>query len=109
MAIDIEGALKSLLNESVEVISGEAVSLFNEMKADGSEFAMRLADRTQNFILMLAEERITKDEFEELMKDQLELAQMQAGKLQSDAKVSAQKIIEGVKDLTLNKILSLIA
>src|SRR5690606_13110836 len=103
MAADIVALLKSLLNESAELVSKEAAALFEEIKSDGSEFALRLADRTKKFISMLAEEKITKDEFEELMGDQIELARAQANKLQSDAKVSAQKIIDGVKDLTLNK------
>ena len=105
---DLNELLNGLIKDSASFAKEELVNFISEAKNDNVDFVKRVGELTEKNIKRLAEGKITPDEFKELMEDLLDLNKMQFHKLSSDAKVRAQKIVNGISDLVLNKLISLI-
>jgi ElaB/YqjD/DUF883 family membrane-anchored ribosome-binding protein len=105
---DLKDNLNDLLKNTTSFAKDELINFITEAKNDSTDFVKHIGELTENNIKRLALGKITSDEFKELMEDLLDLNKMQFHKLSSDAKVKAQKIVNGISDLVLNKLFSLI-
>lgn len=100
--------LNSLVDESVDFARDELKALIRDAKSDNRTFIRHIGELTEEFIQLRALGEINNDEFKELMEDLLDLNKMQFHKLSVQAKTRAQRIVDGITDLVLNKLLSLI-
>ena len=100
--------LDSLLGESVDFARDELKALINEAKSDNRTFIRYIGELTEEFVQLRALGQLNNDEFKELMEDLLDLNKMQFHKLSVQARTRAQSITDGIRDLVLNKLLSLI-
>jgi ElaB/YqjD/DUF883 family membrane-anchored ribosome-binding protein len=108
MPSNINEYLETLLKDSSKFAGDELKNLISEAKDDNRLFIKHIGEMTEDFIKMRALGKITNDELKELMSDLLDLNKMQFYKLSNDAQVRAQKIVNGISELVLNKLLSLI-
>ena len=100
--------IDSLLKDGKTFAKDELKALLTEAKEDNRLFIKHMGELTEEFIKLRALNQITNDEFEELMKDVVDLNKMQFRKLSVAAKARAQKIANGLIDLVLNSLLTLI-
>ncbi len=100
--------LDTLLDESVDFARDELKVLIKEAKDDNRVFIKHIGDLTEEFIKLRALGSLTNDEFKELMDDVVDLNKMQFHKLSVQAKARAERISNGIRDLVLNSLLSLI-
>lgn len=100
--------LDTLLDESVVFARDELKELINEAKNDNRVFIKHIGDLTEEFVKLRALGQLTNDEFKELMEDVVDLNKMQFHKLSVQAKARAERISNGIRDLVLNSLLSII-
>lgn len=100
--------LDALLDESADFAKDELKELVKEAKGDNRVFIKHIGDLTEEFIKLRALGQLTNDEFKELMEDVVDLNKMQFHKLSVQAKVRAERISNGIRDLVLNSLLALI-
>jgi vacuolar-type H+-ATPase subunit H len=100
--------LDTLLDESVDFARDELKELIKEAKNDNRVFIKHIGELTEEFIKLRALGQLTNDEFKELMEDVIDLKKMQFHKLSVQAKARAERISNGIRDLVLNSLMSLI-
>lgn len=100
--------LDSLLGETTGFAREELKGFVNEAKADNRTFIRHIGEMAEEFIQLRALGRITNDELRELMEDLLDLSRMQKLKLSVEAKTRAERIVNGLRDLVIDKLLALI-
>lgn len=100
--------LDTLLDETVDFARDELKELVKEAKSDNRVFIKHIGDLSEEFIKLRALGQLTNDEFKELMEDVVDLNKMQFHKLSVQAKARAERISNGIRDLVLNSLMSLI-
>lgn len=105
---DVEKFFRDLLKEITQFTAKELKDLIEEAKADENLFIRHIGELAEEFIRMRANGDITNGEFKELMEDLLDLNKMQYHKLSIAAKSRAQKIVEGMKNIIVDKIFNLL-
>lgn len=100
--------LEALIDEGKEFAKDELKELIKEAKSDGRTFIRHMGELTEEFIKLRALNQITNSEFEEFMKDVVDLNKMQYHKLSVQAKTRAEKIANGLVELVLDKLLAII-
>ncbi len=100
--------LDALLDETVGFSKDQLKDLIREAKNDNRVFIKHIGELTEEFIKLRALGQLTNDEFKELMEDVVDLNKMQYHKLSVQAKARAERIANGISDLVLNSLLSLI-
>lgn len=100
--------LDTLLDESADFARDQLKELLDEAKSDNRLFIRHMGEMTEEFIKLRALGQLTNDELKELMEDVVDLNKMQYRKLSVQAKVRADKISNGLKDLVMDSLLSLI-
>lgn len=100
--------LDSLLDETSEFARDELKELVKEAKEDDRLFIRHMGELTEEFVKLRALGRLTNEEFEELMEDIVDLDKMQFHKLSVHAKVRAERIASGIRDMVLNSLMGLI-
>lgn len=108
MPADLKDSLNQILGDTADFAKEELIDFVTQAKDDNIDFVKRIGELTEKNIRRLAEGKLKSDEFKELMEDMLDLKNMQLHKLSSDAKVRTQKIVNGISDLVINKLFSLI-
>lgn len=106
--VDISDYLDTLLHDEVEFAKDELKALLKEAKDDGRVFIRRMGELTEECIKLRALNKITNDEFEELVQDAVDLKNMHLYKMSVAAQARAQRISEELADLLLNSLLKLI-
>ena len=100
--------LDELLDESEKQIKEQIIDLVKQSKADDEQIIREMGELTEKYIEQRANDDISDSEFKELMDEVLDLDDMQYNKLSAQAKVSADKIRDALKDLVLNKLIALV-
>ncbi|MES2885314.1 MAG: hypothetical protein V4709_10945 [Pseudomonadota bacterium] len=100
--------LETLLGDTQKFAGTELKAFIIEAKSDNRLFIRDIGDWTEELLKQRALGKIDDDEFRELMEDTLDLTKLQFHKLSSDAKVRAQRIVNGIADLVLKRLLALI-
>ena len=94
MPADLKDSLNQILGDTADFAKEELIDFVTQAKDDNIDFVKRIGELTEKNIRRLA--------------DMLDLKNMQLHKLSSDAKVRTQKIVNGISDLVINKLFSLI-
>ena len=105
---DIKNALDKLIGDVVGFAKDELVSFVKEAKSDNEAFIKNIGELTEEFIQMRADGEVNNDEFKELMEDLLDLSKMQSHKLSADAKVKAERIVNGISEIAITGLLAVI-
>jgi hypothetical protein len=100
--------IDTLVKDSTTFAREELKALVKDAKEDNRLFIKHMGELTEEFIKLRALNQIDNSEFEELMKDVVNLNKMQFQKLSVAAKARAQRIADGLTDLVLNSLLKLI-
>ena len=98
--------LDTLVSDSATFARDDLKKLVRDAKSDNRTFIKHIGELTEEFIQMRALKQLTNSEFKELMEDLLDLNKMQARKLSVQAKARAQGIVDGLRDLVLDKLFS---
>lgn len=105
---DIGEMLDKLVDDSQKLIKDQIIALITDSKKDSEALIKKMGELTEQILEQRANNEITNSEFEELMEDILDLDDMQYNKLSLEAKVTADKIRNGLKDLVIGKLTALI-
>ena len=104
----IKELLDELLDDSEKQIKDQIIDLVNKSKSDAEAIIREMGELTEKYIEQRANDDISDSEFKELMDEVLDLDDMQYNKLSAQAKVAADKIRDGLRDLVLNKLIALV-
>ncbi len=105
---DIREFLDKLVDDAVGFAKDELVGFIKEAKSDSDPFIKNIGELTEEFIQMRASGEINNGEFKELMEDLLDLNKMQYHKLSAEAKVRAERIINGISEMAVKGLLAAI-
>lgn len=86
----------------------ELKNLVNTAKTDSDAFIKSQGQQLELYLSQLAAGQITKDQFEEYILDMKDLTEMEALKMSVAAKASAQRLVDGITNLVINGLLTLI-
>lgn len=100
--------LEVLVKDGKEFAKDELKDLLKEAKDDNRLFIRHMGELTEEFIKLRALGKIDNEEFKELMEDVVDLGKMQYLKLSVQAKARTQKISNGLIDLVINSLISII-
>jgi len=100
--------IDALVTDGKNFAKDELKALLKEAKEDDRLFIRHMGELTEEFIKLRALNQINNSEFEELMKDVVDLNKMQFQKLSVTAKARAQRIAIGLTNLVINSLLALI-
>lgn len=105
---DWKDFVNNLKDEAGSLAKSELIGLVTSTKADADEFVRKQAEKTERYLNQLASGEITKEDFVQNMKNIQRLTEMQLLKLSVAAKASAQRLSDGIQNLIIGKLLSLI-
>jgi len=100
--------IDALLKDSKSFAKEELKTLIRQAKADDRIFIRHIGELSEEFIQLRALNQITNSEFEELMRNLLDLKSLQYEKLSISAKARAQRLVNGLSEIILNNLLKII-
>lgn len=86
----------------------ELKRLVANAKADANAFIRKQGVKMERYLNQLAAGEISKEEFEGNMEDLRTLTEMQSLKMKVAAKASAQRLCEGIEEVVLNGLMTLL-
>lgn len=104
----VEKYLAELLGESKKLARKELCNLVKKTKSDSESFIRKQGERLEKYLKKLAEGKITKSEFKGLVKGLVSLKKIRALKISVEAKVRAEKIARGIRNLVLDRLFKII-
>ena len=105
---DITSVIDELVADGVQFSKDQLIELIQNGKTDTSELISEIGDMTEKYLRQRMMGEITNSELKELMEDVLDLNEMQYNKLSVEAKVRADNIRDGLRELVVNRLLALI-
>lgn len=105
---DISSVIDELVADGVQFSKDQLIELIQNGKTDTSELISEIGDMTEKYLRQRMMGEITNSELKELMEDVLDLNEMQYNKLSVEAKVRADNIRDGLRELVVNRLLALI-
>ena len=105
---DISSVIDELVADGVQFSKDQLIELIQNGKTDTSELISEMGDMTEKYLRQRIMGEITNSELKELMEDVLDLNEMQYNKLSVEAKVRADNIRDGLRELVVNRLLALI-
>lgn len=97
------------IKDQAEILAkDELKNLVTTAKKDTSDFVRLQAENLERWMVMLAEKDLTPDGFKKLVKKMEVLSQLENIRLETAAKVSAQRLAQGISDLVVNQLFKLI-
>lgn len=103
-----EDVIEDIVGESGSLVKNEIRQLLDDAKNDSEDFLRRQADKIDNYLNQLANNEISKEQFESYLLDIKDLTEMHSLKLSVAARARAQRLADGITDIILNKLLSFI-
>jgi hypothetical protein len=103
-----EDFLKDILDDSGQLLKDEVRILLDEAKNDSEVFLRRQGKKIEKYLNQLVAGKITKAQFAGYMKDIKALTEMHALQLSVAARARAQRIVLGITELIINRLLALI-
>jgi len=97
-----------IVDDAETFAKDELVDLVRTSVNDSDEFIAKKGKKMRRYLQQLADEEITKDEFESNILDLKALVELQALKLAVAAKARAQRISDGIQNLVIDSLLKLI-
>lgn len=103
-----EAFIDNLIAGGKQIGKDELKTLISSTKRDANDFVRTQGEKLERYLNQLAAGQITKDEFEQSVKDLKQLTELEALRLQVAAKASAQRLVTGISELIINGLLKLI-
>ncbi len=103
-----EDFIDNIKDETGKLAKDELKDLVKNAKDDSTEFIKEQGEKLERYITQLAKSEINKSQFEGYVLDLADLTEMEANKRTVAAKASAQRLVEGVKNIIIDNLLSLI-
>lgn len=103
-----EDFIDGVVGDAGILIKDEVNNLLNFAKEDSEEFLSRQGKKIENYLNQLAENKISKEQFEAYLIDIKDLTELHALKLSVAGRVRAQRLADGITDIILGRLLSLI-
>ena len=100
--------LSTFKDDAGNLVKDELIGLVENSTSDANDFVQKQGKKLEKYLNQLASSEITPEEFGGYMKHLERLTRMQALKLETAAKASAQRLADGIQDLVLGKLLSLL-
>ena len=97
--------LDGLKNDSIGLLKNELTDFIQTTKQDHTAFIREQGEKLDRYLGQLAMNQITKDEFAMLVKDLRDLAEAEALKLDVADRARTQRLVKGVTDLIVNRLL----
>lgn len=104
----INESINSLIPETVDFARDELKEVIGKAKFDNNILVRHIGELAEEYIQMRALDQLNNEEFVELMEDLIDLEKMQFHKISIEAKARAEKIVKGIRELVLNKLIALI-
>jgi hypothetical protein len=103
-----EDFIDNLKDEAGILAKKELKDLINSAREDGEDFIKEQGENMKKYLTQLANNEITKDQFEGYVLSLKDLTEMEALKMLVDSKARAQRLANGVTDLVINGVLKLV-
>jgi hypothetical protein len=103
-----KSSFKDLLAVFVDNTRQELQSIAADARKQGIALLTQKADDIERYTVLLASGKITKGEFEDLMRGLVSLDRIEFNKLSVDAKVRAQQVINGVGEVVIDGLLKMV-
>lgn len=106
--IDIQSVLASLKNEAISLAASSIKEFGNEAKSDAEKMVDTLKSKLELWTGQLLSNKITPDDFADLVRGQEELIQMAALKKAGVAAIKVDQLKKSLFQLVINTIIGLI-
>ena len=103
-----EDFIDNLRDESSKLAKDEMKDLVKNAKGDSEQFIKRQGEKLELYLNQLAMGEITKEQFEGYILDIKDLTELKALDMLADAKARAQRLINGIINLIINGLVSLL-
>ncbi len=100
--------IDSIKDESGKLAKGELKELISSAKKDASDFVRLQAENLERWTIMLAEGDLTVKGYKKLVKKMEVLTQLEVIRLKVKAKASAQRLAEGIEEMVVKGVFTLI-
>lgn len=102
------GFIDGILDESGKLAKEELKQLISSSKKDTSDFVRLQAENLERWTVMLADGDLTAKGYKKLVKKMEVLTQLETIKLKVRAKASAQRLADGIQELVIKSLFTLI-
>ncbi|MEK7273676.1 MAG: hypothetical protein AAB296_08835 [Candidatus Desantisbacteria bacterium] len=103
-----EDFIDNLKDDAGILAKDELKTLIKTVRNDSEDFIKKQGEKMERYLDQLAEGEITRAQFEGYVMDIKDLTEMQALKMSVAAKVRAQNLAQGMSDLVIKGLLTLI-
>ena len=108
MADHWEKFFDDMVNDAGILIKDEVREMLDAARNDSEEFLRRQAEKVENYLNQLAAGDISKKQLEGYLMDIKALTEMFALQLSLEARVRAQRLVHGISELIVNRLLALL-
>ena len=102
-----ESLFEGLTGDLAAEAKNEVAGLLGWAISDSEDFIKEQGRKIENYLDQLARGEITKEQLEGYMRDIVQLTRMHKLKMQVAGKASAQRLIDGIKDYILDRMMKL--
>jgi len=106
--LDWKKFINELKDEAGTLAKDELIDLIDSAKNDSEIFIKRQGEKIEKYLKQLANGQISKANFESYIIDIKNLIELHAYKLSVAAKARVQRLADGITDLILDKLISLV-
>lgn len=103
-----EDFIDKLKDDAGRLAKDELKDLVRTAKDDSENFIKTQGEKLELYLNQLASGQITKVQFEAYVRDIKDLTEMQALKMSIAAKARAQRLVNAITDLIIDRLLALI-
>ena len=103
-----EDFIDSFRDNIEPLLKDEIKSLIDFALNDTDDFVRRQGEKINRYLNQLAEDKITKTQYQGYMEDIRDLVEMHMLKLEVRARAGFQRLFNGIVDILLNKLLSIV-
>jgi len=103
-----EDFLKDIRDDAAELLRAEIINLVEQAKNDSETFLRRQGGKIEKYLNQLVAGKISKKQFEGYLKDITALTEMHTLQLSVEARARAQRMVLGITELLINRLLGLL-
>jgi hypothetical protein len=103
-----ESLFEGLKGDLAAGVKGEVAGLLSWAKSDSDDFIKEQGLKIENYLNQLARAEISKGQLDGYLRDIVRLTRMHELKMQVAEKASAQRLIEGITNHVLDRMLKLL-
>ncbi len=97
-----------LVEEAKETAKTEVMNLLDEAKNEGIDFVKEQADRLETYLVQLAKEEISREEFKSNVLDMKTLTEMEAVRQGVAAQAAAQRFVARMTEVVIGSLFRLL-